>query len=397
MGPDGGGGASTTVAATLTSGRPCVASRTLGRRRHVAWPGHAELVLSLPSPPEESPPQKSPPQKSPPQESRPPETPRPQSRWQKPSWQRLLRQIFCVLPLVAVAVWIAWNRSLLASGARQALAADRAWLLVAVVTTGLGFVAASFARQGSVVDRLPAGRLLATQVAAGSANHLLPSGIGASAVNIRFMARCGLPLSRSSTALALYFLAEGVARVVLLLVLLLAFPGALRLGPLFSDIPEGTGLLLTVGAVAAGCAGVVGVCLLRPVRRAIAAFLNAALTDVRALHARPSRALALWGGALAFPVLQAAGLVAIVIALELRVPVGHVVLAYLAATVAVAAVPTPGGIGSVEAALVIALVALGIPVTAATAAVLAYRVVTVWLPLLPGALLLAALVRWKIV
>jgi uncharacterized membrane protein YbhN (UPF0104 family) len=29
--------------------------------------------------------------------------------------------------------------------------------------------------------------------------------------------------------------------------------------------------------------------------------------------------------------------------------------------------------------------------------VLAYRIITVWLPLLPGALVLGALVRWKVV
>ncbi|WP_408954309.1 lysylphosphatidylglycerol synthase domain-containing protein [Kribbella solani] len=70
------------------------------------------------------------------------------------------------------------------------------------------------------------------------------------------------------------------------------------------------------------------------------------------MHTCPGRALALWGGSLAFPLLQAAGLVAVGRALELPVPALHMALAYLAATVAVALVPTPGGIGSVEAALV---------------------------------------------
>jgi uncharacterized membrane protein YbhN (UPF0104 family) len=61
-----------------------------------------------------------------------------------------------------------------------------------------------------------------------------------------------------------------------------------------------------------------------------------------------------------------------------------------------AAVPTPGGIGSVDAALALALITTGAPATVATAAVLAFRIITVWLPLLPGALMLGALVRWKV-
>ncbi|MFE2183656.1 YbhN family protein [Streptomyces sp. NPDC059455] len=329
---------------------------------------------------------------------RPAEQPldRPAERTERrPLYRRLpLRQILCLLPLLVVAVWVVQHRSLIGSGARQMFTANPYWLLTAVATTGLGWVAVSFARQGTVLERLPARRLFATQFAAGAANHLLPSGIGASAVNIRFMTGCGLPPARSSAALALYFLAEATARVGLLLVLLVAFPEALRLGPLLPDSVSGT---VVAGVVAAAGVLVAGVALIRPVRRLVVTFLRTALADARSLHMRPSRALALWGGSLAFPLLQATGLVAVALALELEVRPAHVMLAYLAATAVAAVVPAPGGIGSVDAALVIALVAAGAPVESATSTVLAYRFITVWLPLVPGALVLGGLVRWKIV
>ncbi|MEU8875483.1 lysylphosphatidylglycerol synthase domain-containing protein [Streptomyces javensis] len=313
----------------------------------------------------------------------------------RPLYRRLpLRRILCLLPLLVVAVWVVQHRSLIGSGARQMFTANPYWLLTAVATTGLGWVAVSFARQGTVLERLPARRLFATQFAAGAANHLLPSGIGASAVNIRFMTGCGLPAARSSAALALYFLAEATARVGLLLVLLVAFPEALRLGPLLPESVSGT---VVAGVVAAAGVLVAGVALIRPVRRLVVTFLRTALADARSLHMRPSRALALWGGSLAFPLLQATGLVAVALALELEVRPAHVMLAYLAATAVAAVVPAPGGIGSVDAALVIALVAAGAPVESATSTVLAYRFITVWLPLIPGALVLGGLVRWKIV
>ncbi|WP_254885999.1 lysylphosphatidylglycerol synthase transmembrane domain-containing protein [Streptomyces sp. NA02950] len=313
----------------------------------------------------------------------------------RPVYRRVpVRRILCLLPLAAVAVWVLQHRSLIGSGARQTLAANPWWLLVAVATTGFGWVAVSFARQGTVRERLPARRLFATQFAAGAANHLLPSGIGASAVNIRFMTGCGLPPARSSAALALYFLAEGVTRIGLLAVLFLAFPEALRLGPM---LPDRSGAMV-VAAVAAGVVALlVGALLIRPVRRLACTFLCTALSDARSLHRRPSRALALWGGSLAFPLLQGAGLVAVALALELEVRPPHVMLAYLAATAVAALVPSPGGIGSVDVALVIALVAAGAPAEAATSTVLAYRFITVWLPLVPGALVLGALVRAKIV
>ncbi|MET9730961.1 lysylphosphatidylglycerol synthase transmembrane domain-containing protein [Streptomyces sp. NPDC006458] len=305
-----------------------------------------------------------------------------------------VRQVLCLLPVALVAVVAVRHRDVLTDGFGHLAHARWPWLLAAGGATCLTWVAAAVSRQGAVVERLPRLRLLATQFAAGAANHLLPTGLGAGAVNLRFLTVCGVPLARSSAALALFLLAEGVARVGLLAVLLLAFPHALRLGTL---LPEGVGGPLLFGLGSGAVAVVAVVLLVRRLREPGLRFLRTALGEARSVHTRPARALALWGGSFAFPVLQAAGLVAVGMALELPVPPAHMVIAYLAATVAVALIPTPGGIGSVEAALIVALVAAGGPVAVATAVVLAYRIITVWVPLVPGALTLGALVRLKVI
>ncbi len=307
---------------------------------------------------------------------------------------RRLRQILCLLPLLLVTVVAVQHRSVLAEGFAHLGTAEWPWLLAAIGATCLTWVAAACTRQGAVVEPLPKRRLLATQFAAGAANHLLPTGLGASAVNLRFMTVCGLPLARSSAALALYLLAESVGRVALLGALFLAFPDALRLSTLvpetaFGPLLAGAGVVLVVAAAV--------VALVRRVRSALVSFLRTALGEARSVHTRPARALALWGGSIAFPALQASVLVLVGQSLGLDVPPAHMAVAYLAATVAVALVPTPGGLGSVEAALVVALVAAGGPAAVATAVVLAFRVITVWLPLLPGAVTLGALVRLKVI
>ncbi|WP_328552177.1 lysylphosphatidylglycerol synthase transmembrane domain-containing protein [Streptomyces sp. NBC_00358] len=305
-----------------------------------------------------------------------------------------VRPLLCLLPLALVLVVAVRHRSVLSEGFGQLRSAEWPWLVAAVAATCLTWVAAAVTRQGAVVQRLPARRLLATQFAAGAANHLLPTGLGAGAVNLRFMTVCGVPLARSSAALALYLLAESVARLTLLLGLLIAFPGALEIG---GPLPDGAVGPLLLGVGTALCAAVAVLALVRRLRTAVFSFLRTAFGEARSVHSRPSRALALWGGSLAFPLLQAAGLASVGQALGLQVSPAHMVIAYLAATVAVAMVPTPGGLGSVEAALIVALVAAGGPVAVATAVVLAYRIITVWLPLLPGALTLGALVRWKVI
>ncbi|AEY93035.1 hypothetical protein SHJG_7768 [Streptomyces hygroscopicus subsp. jinggangensis 5008] len=305
-----------------------------------------------------------------------------------------MRQVLCLVPLVLVAVAAVRHRSVLAEGFGHLRTASWPWLLAAATATCLTWVAAAVTRQGAVLQPLPKGRLLATQFAAGAANHLLPTGLGAGAVNLRFMTVCGVPPARSSAALALYLLAECVGRLGLLAALLVAFPDALRLGPL---LPDGSALPLLLGAVGLVVVAGAVTALVRPLRTRVSAFARDALDEARSVHTRPARALALWGGSLAFPALQATGLAAVGQALRLPVPPAHMVLAYLAATVAVALVPTPGGLGSVEAALIVALVAVGGPAAVATAVVLAYRIITVWLPLVPGALTLGALVRLKVI
>lgn len=317
----------------------------------------------------------------------------------RPTRSRLLRRlpvrrILTLLPLPLVAAVAVQHRAVLVAGFGHLASAQWPWLLVAAGATCLTWVAAAVTRQGAVVDRLPALRLLVTQFAAGSANHLLPSGLGAGAVNLRFMTVCGLPPARSSAAVALYLLAESVARVGLLAALLVAFPHALRVDSL---LPNGTALPLLAALSGAAVLALTLLALVRRLRTPVLTFVRTALGEARTVHTRPARAFALWGGSLAFPALQAAGLAAVGTALGLPVPPWHMALAYLAATVAVALIPTPGGLGSVEAALIVALVAAGAPAALATAVVLAYRIITVWVPLLPGALTLGALVRLKVI
>jgi uncharacterized membrane protein YbhN (UPF0104 family) len=73
-----------------------------------------------------------------------------------------------------------------------------------------------------------------------------------------------------------------------------------------------------------------------------------------------------------------------------------VALAYLVASSAAVLLPTPGGIGSLDAALGLALSLCGAPGAAAASVVLGYRLLTVWLPLLPGLLVLGVLVRRRV-
>ncbi|MFH9086368.1 YbhN family protein [Streptomyces sp. NPDC017673] len=303
---------------------------------------------------------------------------------------RPVRLALCLAPLLLAAGWAVVNRPVVYEGVRRLVAADPGWLLAGAGFTCLTWVAASCARQGALPDRLPPGLLLASQFAAGAANHALPAGLGAHAVTLRFLRGRGVPLERATASIGLYSLARSTAKTLVLLVFLALSPAWRRLGDL---VPDGR-LLVPLAAVAGGAVAVAGVLLtvVRPLRRPVTGLLRSALADVRVVHSRPSRVLALWGGAVAMPLVQAGTLACVGASLGLGLPWEQVVLAYLAAGTAVGAVPAPGGL-AVDAALVWTLVTFGAEPAVATATVIGYRVLSDWVPLLPGALVLSALIR----
>ncbi|MFG2264541.1 YbhN family protein [Streptomyces sp. NPDC048720] len=302
------------------------------------------------------------------------------------------RLALCLSPVLLAGYWALANRPVAAEGAARLGAADPGWLLAGAGLTCLTWVAAACVRQGALPDRLPPGLLLASQFAAGAANHVLPGGLGAHAVTLRFLRARGVPLDRATASIGLYSLARSVARTLVLLAFLAACPARRRLGELVPDGP----VPVPAAAAAGGALAVAGVLLtvVRPVRRPVTGLVRTALADVRAVHARPCRVLALWGGSVAMPLAQAGTLVCVGTSLGLGLPWEQVALAHLAAGTAVGAVPAPGGL-AVDAAVVWTLVSFGAAPAVAAAAVIGHRVLNDWLPLLPGALTLSALIRAK--
>jgi undecaprenyl-diphosphatase len=57
---------------------------------------------------------------------------------------------------------------------------------------------------------------------------------------------------------------------------------------------------------------------------------------------------------------------------------------YLAGSAIGQAAPTPGGLGAVEAALIAGLVSVGLDKEIAVPSVLLFRLMTFWVPILPG-------------
>jgi uncharacterized membrane protein YbhN (UPF0104 family) len=288
--------------------------------------------------------------------------------------------IAAAAPLVLVALLV-WRWSTVDAGTDAMVRADRLWLLGALLSVGLTWVAGSCCQMGATIMPLPMGRVFATQVAGSFVNHVLPAGVGVAALNLRMLRKCGLTRAGAAGAVGLNAAAGFIVHAIALVALLLVF-GA-----------RGTRLdRTTVLAISGGV--LVGAVILGLLALRLAPQVGRTL---RTALAHPGRAAMLWVGSAAVPALHIVTLAAVLQALDRPVAIGTLAVAYLGASAVASIIPSPGGFGGLDVALLAALTATGITASAAAAAVIGYRLLTVWLPLLPGAATLVLLLHRRII
>ena len=254
----------------------------------------------------------------------------------------------------------------------------------------LHYVCSAVALRGAAGRPLPLVATTLAQFTASAANRITQGGLGAVAVNTRYLVCRGLPLPRAAVAVAVLQVA-GVPADLLLLGAVLGLGGgndrildalgehAARAAGLVPPVP-----LLIAGGVLLPAAVLGGRRAARSaaVRRAAAGFTELCRRprDLLLTLAASAGTTLVLGAAFALSVLAVPGTAAgPADALSL-------VAAYLVGAAAGAAIPLPGGVGSTETALVAALAALGVDTAPALHAVLLFRAVTFWAPVPVGLL-----------
>lgn len=261
------------------------------------------------------------------------------------------------------------------------------WLGAAVAASATGFAAAAVELAGAANRRPPPLPAVGAQLAAAFVNRFTPAGVGAIAVNTRFLMRSGLDGPAAAAAVTLTS-ATGIAVHGIALVATVGLVGERAGGfeRLGGAVPPAA--LLAAAAVVVGV--VVAVTLSPFGQRRLQPALSEAVTSLVATLHRPRQALTLLVGAIGVTLSYVGALAASARAFDIQLPFVEVALVYLAAGLLASAAPTPGQLGAAEAALAAGFLTLGVATGPAVAAVLTFRLVTFWLPIGPGFLAL----RW---
>jgi len=258
--------------------------------------------------------------------------------------------------------------------------ANWAWMLVALGATALSYLGATLALLGFVAQRIPFWRALWTQVALSFVRLVAPTTIGNTAVNIRMLTRAGVPPPAAAASVAASQVAAVLVTVPLLLVLGLLTGRAATAGL----APSGTALAIVGLALFVAVAVIFLTPLRDRARRLWKAFIDTGLPRLLDVLQSPVKLAQGVGGNLLLTLAYTAALDASLRAVGAEASFAALALVFLTGNTVGTAVPTPGGLGAVEAALVAGLGAAGVPASEAVSGVLLFRLVTFWLPLLPG-------------
>jgi uncharacterized membrane protein YbhN (UPF0104 family) len=258
--------------------------------------------------------------------------------------------------------------------------ADWRWGAAALALSAVTYVGAALSLSGFVTERLNFLRTLLVQLASSFVTLVTPAAVGGAALNVRYLQRRKIP---APVAVASVGVSQVVAFVlhILLLVVFAAIAGTGTKSP----IKPPTWAYFAVAALVV----LAGVALAVPAgRRMVRARLSPTFGQVlpRLLEvAQHPRKLAEGiGGALLLSLAYILCLAACVAAFSRPVPFGKIGFVYLTGSAIGSIIPTPGGLGAVEAALTAGLTAAGVPGAVAVSAVLLFRLLTFWLPVPSG-------------
>ncbi|MEU0134198.1 lysylphosphatidylglycerol synthase domain-containing protein [Streptomyces sp. NPDC006296] len=263
--------------------------------------------------------------------------------------------------------------------------AEWGWVAAALGFSALSYVAAAMSLLGFVPERVGFGKTVLAQVAGSFVKIVAPAAVGGVALNTRFLQRAGVRpgLAVASVGASQLF---GLGAHILLLALFGYLTGT-------EKTPDSLTPSRTV------IAGLLTVAVLVLVVTAIPFLRKFVVTRVRSLFAgvvprmldvvqRPQKLVTGIGG-----MLLLTGLFVLCLDASIRAFSGpdvpqlsyaSIAVVFLAGNALGSAAPTPGGMGAVEGALTLGLIAVGLPKEVAAPAVLLFRVMTLWLPVLPG-------------
>jgi glycosyltransferase 2 family protein len=278
---------------------------------------------------------------------------------------------------IAVAAYIVLPQIAQVDFASVIQTADWRWALGCVVCSILTFAGASIALNGAVRIHLSFVKTYMTQLAVAFTGLVAPAAVGNIALNTRYLQTSGLAPAVAGAGVGVAQVAQFCSYFILLLI-----SGVLAgTGPRASFTPPPV-LVAAIPVVVIVLLALLAVPLVRGFfTTRILPPIKAAIPQVLAVFQTPTKLAQLIGGALLLDASFVAALLCATRAFGAETSIPATAVVYFAGAIIGSAVPTPGGLGGIEAAMSAGLIAIGVDSGTAVSSVLLYRLATYWLPI----------------
>jgi uncharacterized membrane protein YbhN (UPF0104 family) len=258
--------------------------------------------------------------------------------------------------------------------------ADWRWFAVGLLASAASYLAAAFMLMGFVPERLSLSRTVLVQLAGSFVKLVAPAAVGGIAVNTRYLQKAGVPAGQAAASVGASQL-TGMGFHVLLIILLGYISGSNN-GP---SLPPSR---IIIVALLASAVFAIIVFSIGPLRRLVTSRMRSlfagAVPRLLDVLQSPKKVATGMGGTLLLTAAFVVCLDASIRAFGGSLGLTTVAVVFLTGNALGSAAPTPGGLGAVEGALSLGLTLAGLPAPTATSAVLMFRLLTFWLPVLPG-------------
>jgi len=290
-----------------------------------------------------------------------------------------LRTLLTMVASVVAAYLLAGEleRASLASVLRSA---DWRWSIAALALSATTYIGATLSLSGFVAARLSFFRTLLVQVAGSFVTLVTPAAVGGAALNVRYLQRKKVPAAVAAASI-------GVAQVVAFVLhisLLVVFAAIAGTTAKTSIQPPRWAYFVLAGLVAVALAVFALPAGRRLLRARVSPTLGQVLPRLLEVAHQPRKMAEGIGGGLLLSASYILCLAACVAAFGRSVPIASIAVVYLTGVAIGSVLPTPGGVGGVEAALTAGLTAAGLPGAVAVSSVLLFRLLTFWLPVPVG-------------
>jgi glycosyltransferase 2 family protein len=290
-----------------------------------------------------------------------------------------LRSLLTLVASVVAAYLLAGEleRASLASVLRSA---DWRWSIAGLALSATTYVGATLSLSGFVAGRLSFFRTLLVQVAGSFVTLVTPAAVGGAALNVRYLQRRKVPAPVAAASVGV----AQVAAFVLHISLLVVFAAIAGTTAKTSIQPPRWAYFVLAGLVVVALAVFALPAGRWLLRARVSPIFGQVLPRLLEVAQQPSKLVQGIGGTLLLSASYISCLAACVAAFGRSVPIASIAVVYLTGSAIGSVLPTPGGLGGVEAALTAGLTAAGLPGAVAVSSVLLFRLLTFWFPVPVG-------------